>query len=207
MSEITQNSKLQGLPQTPYMNALYTGPQMNLKANIISGPQPGQYWNHSPGLQRPLIREEGPFPVQGNIGGLIAQEARGNFASCGGAPNVSGSPNCTAASTFKPDIYTTVDTCGKNCVLNYPESFGGKDFGLRGGEVTNSHALHAYQNVRASTEGRGPSQQYGCYEWVPKLGQTQGDSCKLDQYPAFQQVGDWTKLKDFKNVTAYTFEP
>ncbi len=207
MSDIT-NSKVQGLPQTPYMNALYQGPQMNTKHNIIAGPQPGEYWNHSPGLERPIIREEGPFPVQGNVGSLVASEGRGNFNECGhGLPNISGSPNCTSPSAFKSDMYTRADTCGAECTLSYPEAFGGKSFGMSGGDViTNAHALHAYKNERAATEGRGPSQTYGCYEWVPKLGKTNGNSCMLDQYPEFQQVGDWQKLSENKGIVNYTFK-
>lgn len=189
------------------MNALNQEPTMNLKQNIISGPRAGEYWNHSPGLQRPLIREEGPFPVQGNIGSLIAQEASGNFNSCGnGLPSVSGSPNCTSMSAFRPDMYTTKDTCGAECVLSYPEAFGGKSFGMDKGVITNSHALHAYTNERASTEGRGPSQVYGCYEWIPNLGKTQGNSCIMDPPSAYQQVGDWQKLPEAASIVNYSFK-
>jgi hypothetical protein len=51
------------LPNTPFMNALGQGPVMNVSNNITAGPHPKQYWNHSPGSEKPMIREEGPFPV------------------------------------------------------------------------------------------------------------------------------------------------
>jgi len=186
------------LPQTPLMNALNSGPQMNVKRNIINGPGPGQYWNHSPGLEAPLIREEGPLPIQGNIGSLLAQESN-NFASCGSGPNIGGSPNCTSMNSFRSDIYTKSDTCGSNCTLTYPESFGGNSFGLdKSALATDSHALHAYKNIRAGTEGSNQSQVYGCYEWVPTLQKTGDGSCKIDPNPAYQMVGDWTKLPNAK---------
>lgn len=204
---MSEYSKFQGLPHTPYMDALGQAPQMNVKNNIIAGPNAGQYWNHSPGLERPTIREEGPFPVQGNIGNLMVQESN-NYSSCGGGPPVAGSPNCTSLGTFRPDMYTSRDSCGDNCVLSYPESFGGKSFGLKeGNKVTNSHALHAYKNERASMEGSGPSQDYGCYEWTPRLTKTQGNSCTLDQYPAYQTVGAWNQLSQNASVVDYSFKP
>lgn len=191
------------------MNSLFQGPRQNIKQNIISGPGPGEYWNHSPGLERPLTREEGPFPIQGNIGSLLAQESRNNYESCSNMlPNIGGSPNCT--NTFVPDYYTTQNTCGKNCILTYPESYGDKSFGLIENnegkyEITNSHALHAYRNIRASTENTGPSKVYGCYEWIPKLKETDGNSCMLDQYKEYQQVGDWTKLGENRELVNYTY--
>lgn len=194
------------LPQSMFMNALSSGPQMNSLSNIVSGPNSGDYWNHSSGLEKPDRREEGPFPIQGNIGSLLKQEANQNYAFCSTSiPFIGGSPNCTAASSFKSDIYTSSDTCGSNCELKYPESFGGKNFGLvEDALTTNSHGLHAYKNVRASAEGSGPSDVYGCYEWTPRLTQ-KGNSCVLDQYPAYQQVGDWTKLAQ-NTMGNYTYK-
>lgn len=179
---------------------------MNSRQNIISGPNRGEYWNHSPGLEKPVNREEGPLPIQGNIGSLMKQEAN-NFTECSsGLPETSGSPNCTAQSAFVQDLYTQRDTCGENCVLSYPESYGGKDFGLTKSKVTNSHGLHAYKNERAAVEGSGPSTEYGCYEWTPRLSKTDGNSCTLNQYPAYQQVGDWAKLKQNSNIVSYNYK-
>jgi len=192
------------LQETPYSNAVYTGPQLNSQNNIISGPGPGQYWNHSPGLEKPILREEGPFPIQGNIGSLLKQEGS-NYSNCSNGPPISGSPNCTGA--FVADMFTQRDACGDNCTLTYPQSFGGKSFGLVDNKVTNSHGLHAYKNVRAGTEGKGPSDVYGCYEWEPRLTKTTGNSCTLNQYPEYQQVGAWTDLPQAKSIVDYTYKP
>lgn len=181
------------------MNELYREPTMNVKTNIIAGPNSGDYWNHSPGLEKPLVREEGPFPVQGNIGFLLAAE------NCNSnLPLISGSPNCT--NTFRSDVYTTKNTCGEECNLKYPESFGDQNFGIEKNTITNSHSLHAYKNVRASTEGRGPSDVYGCYEWIPRLTPTKDNSCELNQYKAFQTVGDWQKLPENSKIVGYNFK-
>lgn len=178
---------------------------MNSQHYIIAGPHTGDYWNHSPGLKRPLIREEGPFPVQGNIGSLVQVEGPdGTFTKCGSGPNISGSPNCTRA--FIPDIYTRENTCGKECALGYPESFGGQSFGLLPGQdVTNAYALHAYKNVRAAQEGSGPSSVYGCYEWIPNLSKTAGNSCIMDYPKQYQQVGNWMKLPQNRSIVGYSF--
>lgn len=201
-----QNISIGSLPQTLIMNSLSNSPKLNTQQNIISGPNSGDYWNHSPGLQKPILREEGPFPMQGNIGSLINNETN-NFSSCSMmGPHISGSPNCTVNSTFRPDIYTTHNTCGDNCVLKNPEAYGGKDFGMVGDKITNSHALHAYQNIRASTEGTGSSINYGCYEWIPKLDNTKGNSCILNQYNEFQTVGDWQNLPQSSNIINYTYK-
>jgi hypothetical protein len=198
------------LQQTEYTDGLYKGPQMNSKNNIIAGPGKGEYWNHSPGLEKPVLREEGPFPVQGNIGGLVRHEGLHNFSKCTGLPDISGSPNCTG-NNFIPDIYTSKDTCGSECTTSYPESFGDKSFGLIGEgsskvKVTNSHGLHSYTNVRAAAEGQGPSDEYGCYEWSPRLTKTKGNSCTLNQYPAYQTVGNWANLPEANGITNYTYK-
>ena len=92
----------------------------NLRQNIIAGPNPQQYWNHSPGIRAPMEREEGPFPVEGNIGELIRQEANNQYKNCTAPNSIGGSPNCT--DSFIPDYYTSTDTCGGECVLKSPES-------------------------------------------------------------------------------------
>lgn len=49
---------------------------------------------------QPLVREEGPFPIQGNIGSLFKNEL------------------------FVADMYTKKDTCGEECVVVAPFSYG-----------------------------------------------------------------------------------
>ena len=181
--------------------ARFNIPQMdNTKHNIIAGPKSHQYWWHSPGIKQPMEREEQGFPIQGNIGSLVKQEALDNWSKCLQPNNesISGSPNCT--NTFDPDFYTTRDTCGAACVMKAPESFGDKDFGLLpGAKETNIHGLHAYENIRAGSAGQGPSNAYGCFEWIPGQGQY-GNKCILDYPAAYQTVGDWSKLPEFTNL-------
>jgi len=200
------------LPTGAFMNSLSSGPKLNVSKNILAGPLAGQYWNHSPGLEYPLTREEGPFPLSGNIGSLIKQEANNNFSNCSSTlPLVSGSPSCTASQAFVPDFFTKYDNCGEECELKYPEAFGDQNFGMIKNEsgnyiLTNSHGLHAYENVRAATENTGPSSSYGCYEFIPRLSETSGNSCMLNQYPAYQQVGDWMKLPENQDLVNYQFK-
>lgn len=184
----------------------------NQKSNIISGPNTLPYkqglmnWSHSPGDEKPMEREEGPMPIQGNIGQLIKDETN-NYQKCGKgiskAYEISGSNNCTSA--FYPDSFTTKDTCGDNCVLSAPESFGDKDFGLENSKYTNAHGLHAYQNVRAGAGGQ--SSQTGCYEFIPGMSADKTGTCMLDPKPVYQQVGDWTKLKENQSIIRSSFNP
>lgn len=186
-------------------NSLDQGPTLNTRKNIIAGPNPGDYWYHSRGLERPDYREEGPFPIQGNIGSLLKNEQNGNYAMCATNVSISGAPNCTG--TFSGDIYTTSNTCGDNCTIKAPEAFGIQSFGMDGKDnMTNIHGLHAYQNVRAGIEGKGPSDQYGCYEWIPNLQKTPGNSCQLN-YTPFEQntIGDFTKLPNWQKFASYTY--
>lgn len=199
------------LPTTPLMNALSKGPVMNVNNNIIAGPGPNVYWNHSPGLQRPMVREEQGFPIYGNIGSLVKQEADNQFQSCGfvgsgGLPKISGSPNCT--STFSSDIYTLRNTCPDQCAVKYPESYGGKDFGYPEGmpKISNSHQIHAMQNIRASVEGQGPANNLGCYEFIPRISTSQGhNTCALNQRKIYSQVGQWNLLPQYSNIQYSNF--
>lgn len=180
------------------------GPVLNEMKNIISGPRPGDYWYHSRGLEVPEIREEGPFPIQGNIGSLLKQEQNDNYAMCNHNVSVGGGPNCTGV--FNKDYYTTSDTCGENCVIGAPESFGIQSFGMTKDKMTNIHGLHAYQNVRAGIEGKGPSDEYGCYEWVPNLQKTPGNSCQLNYTPfEASTIGDFTKLNNWQKFAKYNY--
>ena len=173
----------------------------NVKRNIIAGPQPHTYWNHSPGIRKPMEREEGPLPILGNIGELVRQEANDQYKSCDSNPKdlISGSPNCTTA--FDPDYYTPTNTCGAECVLKAPESFGDKNFGLDTNySQTSIHSIHAYENKRAGAAGQISAKPYGCYEWIPKQSE-QGDQCILEQPGAYQTVGDWSSLPQFSNIS------
>jgi len=185
------------------MDSLNHPPILNSKRNIISGPNQGDYWYHSSGLETPEYREEGPFPIQGNIGSLLKQEVS-NYAFCSNNNSVGGGPNCTGV--FNQDVYTTQDTCGENCTLKAPESFGIQSFGMTKDKMTNIHGLHAYQNVRAAVEGRGPSSDYGCYEFVPNLKSTDGNSCELN-YSTFENntTADFTRLPQSRSFTKYNY--
>lgn len=193
------------------MFSLNSQPQMNSQKNILSGPLNNQYWNHSAGLTAPMTREEGPWPILGNVGSLLKQEVY-NYDNCSTSlPDVGGSPNCTARSAFVPDIYTYNDSCGDNCELKYPEAYGDQSFGMikdNSGNyiLTNSHNLHAYDNIRAITEGKGPVDAYGCMEWIPNLSPTADGSCAMNPPKAYQQVGDWTKLSQNKSLVNYSFK-
>jgi len=210
MRPVVQEVEPSGSLDSKYMNALGQGPEYNVSSNIIAGHDPKMYWNHSPGLMRPEMREEGPFPVQGNIGALMKQEAINQYASCSPdvddseVPNIGSSPNCTGV--FDEDLYTKSNTCGAECVMKYPESFGLKDFGFPENmpwnlKVTNAHQLHAYQNVRAGMPGQGPANDIGCYEWVPRVSPDQSlNSCVLNQEPAYEQVPSWNKLPMYNNI-------
>jgi len=188
-------SKNQGLPAYNLINgALGQGPSMNTRQNIITGPGPKQYWNHSPGLERADYSEEGPFPIMGNIGALITQESS-NYSNCSNNISVSSGPNCSSA--FIPDIYTENNTCGENCEMSAPEAFGGKSFGMINGNYANPpHGLHAYKNIRSAAEGQD-SNGYGCYESIPNLKKT-GNTCELDYKFEANTVGDFTRLDSWK---------
>ncbi len=193
------------------MFSLNSKPQMNSQKNILSGPLNNQYWNHSTGLTAPMTREEGPWPILGNVGSLLKQETT-NYDNCSTSlPNVGGSPNCTAKSAFVPDIYTYSNSCGDNCELKYPEAYGDQSFGMIKDDsgnyiLTNAHAIHGYDNIRAISEGKGPSSAYGCAEWIPNLSPTSDGSCAMNPPKVYQQVGDWTKLAQNKNIVNYSFK-
>jgi hypothetical protein len=90
--------------------------------------------------------------------------------------------------------------------MQAPESYGIQSFGMDKDKFTNIHALHAYQNLRAGSEGRGPSNEYGCYEFIPSLKKTDGNSCQLD-YSTWEKntVGDFTKLPQSKSFIDYKY--
>ncbi len=197
---------LSQLPSYDFIeNNLNQGPKLNSRKNIISGPNSGDYWNHSRGLEKPEYREEGPWPLSGNIGSLLKQEQNGNYAMCSNNISIGGGPNCSGV--FNKDAYTTSNTCGDNCLLSAPESFGIQSFGMDNRDnLTNIHGLHAYQNIRAGSEGKGPSSDYGCYEFVPNLKKTSGNSCELNYNPfESNTVGNWTKLPQAKSITGYMY--
>jgi len=62
------------LPQDKLMDSLGLPWSFNVRRDIIAGPNPEQYWNHSPGAGTPEFREQGPFAVQGNIGALMTED-------------------------------------------------------------------------------------------------------------------------------------
>ncbi len=203
MSKMSQQS----LPQSAYMNSLQNGPKMNTRQNIIAGPGPNQYWNHSPGAQVPIVQEEGPFPIQGNIGSLVAQEAI-DYSLCSGGPDISSGPNCSGS--FKDDIFTVSNTCGEECKLKYPESYGLKDFGFpkdmpSSEKITNAHQLHSYDNQRAGAPGQDCSM--GPLEFIPRITDSGRDTgaCIMNRDPVYNAVSDWSRLPMYENITYANF--
>ncbi len=175
-----------------------------MNVNIIAGPNEHQYWNHSKGASEPLVEEEGPFPIQGNIGHLLFNEKL-KYELCDNTIPIGGGPNCVG--TFVEDIYTKKDSCGSNCKLKYPESYGLQDFGFKddSSKYTNSHQLHAYTNERANFIGQGPY-ELGSYEWVPRITSDKNSNTGiLDQNSAYSQVGEWNKLPQYKNLQYSSF--
>lgn len=180
-------------------------PMLNARKNIIAGPGPKDYWNHSPGLSVPDIQENGPLPIQGNIGSLLKQEGLNNYESCSNKTSIGGGPNC--AGVFDKDIYTSTNTCGDNCSITGPESYGLQNFGFKNDMMTNTHGLHAYENVRAGTEGKGPAGEYGCYESIPNLKVGNNGACITD-YGKFESatVGNFTKLENWQKFAGYSYK-
>jgi hypothetical protein len=198
------------LPQSKYMNALVQASFLNSRKNIISGPEPNQYWSHSGGAETPLYNEQGPFPVQGNVGSLLKQEAINNYASCSlGTPDIVGSPNCVGV--FNGDAYTTQNTCGSECQLKYPESYGEKDFGFNQDmpaeqKITNAHQVQAYTNIRGGMAGQ--MSNLGCNQYIPNLSANpQTGACEMYQNPVYEQVGSWNKLPMYSNLQNVKYTP
>jgi len=186
-------------PQSKYMNVLNSTPMINSRQNIIAGPEKLDYFFHSGGAQMPLLNTNGPFPVQGNIGALLKQEALSNFQDCVAGPDISGSPNCTGA--FNKDQYTRENTCGANCLMKYPESYGLKDFGFAEDDkvkLSNAHQVHAFQNLRAGMPAQ--TSDTGCYEWLPNMSGNSIGTCEMNQDKTFSQVGEWNKLPNYSNL-------
>lgn len=187
-------------------SSLGTSDNINTRQNIIAGPGPHDYFFHSPGAQIPMIKEEGPLPVQGNIGSLVANEGF-DYKLCGSGPNIGAGPNCTGY--FLADIYTEADTCGAECTLKAPESYGLKDFGFPKDmqseqKVTNAHQLHDYQNLRAGQAGQSASPG-GCADFIPALSIAPNGTCIMNQDPVYSQVGEWNKLPMYQNITYSNF--
>jgi hypothetical protein len=187
------------------MNALAQAPSLNTRTNIIAGPGPRDYFFHSPGAQIPMINEEGPFPVQGNVGSIIKQEAT-DFSVCGAGPSIGSSPNCTGA--FVADAYTVKDTCGASCLLKNPESYGEKDFGFQDGsaKISDAHQVHAFSNLRAGAPGQ--MSETGCVDWVPNVvANPQTGTCELLNDQVYDQVGAWNRLPMYKNLQSVVYTP
>lgn len=190
------------LPQSQYiMNSISSAAATNNRQNIISGPGLANWFHYDSLGAAPMIREEGAFPPQGNIGELVKNESY-NYGQCGvsaGVPAVGGSPNCTPA--FYQDIYTVADTCGANCQLKNPESYGEKDFGFDGldpaQKITNAHQIHEYQNQRASGIGQGPTGLFTPLEYIPRI--TTSPQTNVGVYnpqEIYGQVGPWYQLPE-----------
>lgn len=202
-----QKSGENSVPSALYMNVLAQAPSLNTRTNIISGPGPRDYWFHSPGSEVPLVNEEGPFPIQGNIGSVLKHETN-DFSNCGtnDSPDIGSGPNCTTG--FVPDIYSVKDTCGSSCVLKYPESYGLKDFGFTEDQVkvSNAHQLHTYSNIRAGAPGQMSNN--GCIEHVPNVVQnTEKGTCEMLNNPEYDQVGAWNRLPMYNSLQSVKYTP
>jgi hypothetical protein len=193
------------------MNALGKSNPINSKRNIIAGPQSHWYWNHpSSVLETPEVREEQGFAIQGNIGAMMTEEANNQYSYCNPRvdgkviPQVGGGPNCSG--TFRQDIFTKTNTCGADCQVKYPESYGEKDFGFTDDlkwnlKLTNAHQLHAYENVRATAEGQGPANRFSSIDFVPRVSVDNTlNTSIMNAEPAYMQVGDWTRLQNYSNL-------
>ena len=179
--------------QIPFASYGVNEPEfINQNNNIIAGPGPREYYNHSPGAQKPMEPEEQPFPIQGNIGSLLVQEGNG-YQYCSNDIKVSGSPNCIGVMT--PDEFTLQNTCGINCNYKMPEAYGAKDFGMDNivDKYTDAHGIHAYENERAGSEGQ--MAMSGCYEFIPGNKQQDG-VCISSPRQEYQQVGYWPDLNE-----------
>lgn len=151
---------------------------INTKSNIISGPEPHSYWNHSKDDENPINREEGPLPILGNIGVLLKEQKSGNFSNCDHTKLVGGSPDCT--NNFVPDEFTKSNTCTGNCKLGALERYGDTSFGLIDGIKTDSYILSSMSNTRAMNTNK-KSNEYKEYSFVPQL--TNTDSVGLRSLP------------------------
>ncbi len=187
-------------------------PLLNNTQYIIAGPGPRDYYNHSPGTMKPLIQENGPFPMLGNIGSVLANDPLYKDCTMDSniAPNISSSPNCTVA--FKPDMYTKNNTCGAECTMKYPESYGLKDFGFPtdstwNTKVTNAGSLHAFDNLRAAGPGQGPG-TLGSLEWLPNTsirGSGYTSTGFMDPNPAYEQVNNFLDIPGYENLSKVTW--
>ncbi len=84
-----------------------------------------------------------------------------------------------------------------------------QSFGMNEDKLTNIHGLHAYKNIRAASEGQGPSsgnQGYGCASWLPKLKKTSGNSCEMD-FSDFSPMttANFLDLPQSRSFTSYNY--
>jgi hypothetical protein len=210
MSQIVAET---GLPMSKLEDVLGQAPTLNSRNNIIAGPEFMDYWNHTPGFEKALIKSEAAFPMQGAIGNLVANQGN-DFKSCGTSsngqaiPDIGSSPNCSGS--FKPDMYQLKDTCGEECFLKYPQSFGDKSFGFDPkapwqSKVSDSHQIHAYKNMRAAMPGQGPS-SVGPYEWLPRASKNPPtNSIVMNPEPVYDQVGNFLNLPQYSNLRYANF--
>ena len=122
-------------------------------------------------------------------------------------------PNLHSEKDYKgPCSGVNIDdhTCGEECFLKYPQSFGDKSFGFDPkapwqSKVSNAHQIHAYQNVRASMPGQGPAST-GPYEWIPRVvSYPPTNSIIMSPEPVYDQVGNFLNLPQYSNLRDATF--
>lgn len=90
-------------------------------------------------MQDTIVNSLGALPVQGNVGRFVA-----------------------GSTSFKPDLFTSEDTCGAGCAATGTAAYGIQDFGFRTNSKDASHALDTFKSVRVADFTRGSSADYGC---------------------------------------------
>jgi len=175
------------------------------------------YYQHSPGAEQPLIREEGPLPIQGNIGSVIGRSTNGlNKGPMGEGITVGGGGNLSAINSHlmvtAPELYGSssfglvgsFDFEGKSSLGNGMKSSSRKpNKQVLRTQQPQAHEIAGY-NWRVAAAGQGPSKpgvnrptpnNTPCNAWIPAQNPNNCGTCSLDydiRKSAYQQVGNWS---------------
>jgi len=176
------------------------------------------YYQHSPGAEQPLIREEGPLPIQGNVGSIIGRSVNGlNKGPMGEGITVGGGGNLSAKKNLKmmvtaPELYGS-SSFGLVGSFDYEDKSGLGDgtrssSGLPASNVLRKQQPQAHEiagfNWRVAPAGQGPSKpgvnkptpnNTPCNAWIPAQNPNNCGTCSLDydiRKSAYQQVGNWS---------------
>lgn len=176
------------------------------------------YYQHSPGEEQPLVREEGPLPIQGNVGSIIGRSSNGlNEGPRGEGITVGGGGNLTAKKNphlmvTAPELYGSssfglvgsFDYEGKSTLGNgMKSSSGSPDKAILRTQQPQAHEIAGY-NWRVAPAGQGPSKpgvnhptpnNTPCNAWIPAQSPNDCGTCSLNydiRKSAYQQVGNWS---------------